>query len=191
MNMNLKHTFASFALAFLALLATSPANAQAGLKIGYTNVSYILSMMPESKQIEKELQTYSAQLEKELQTKIQSYQEKMESYQRLSSTMDETIKADKEREILALEDQIQKFQEDAEVSMQKKQAKLLEPVTKKISDAISRIAKANNYTYVFNSDAGFGTTQILLHAPDNDNVTDLVLKELGIELPANSAAGSE
>ena len=42
------------------------------------------------------------------------------------------------------------------------------------------MAKENGYSYVLNSDAGYGTTPVLLHAPDDANISDLVLKKMGV-----------
>jgi outer membrane protein len=158
------------------------ANAQDAkpLKIGYTNVSYLLSVMPESRQIESELKTHSTQLQNQLQAKAKTFEEAYAAYEKGASTMTAAIRAEKERELREMDAQIQEFQKNAESSLQNKQVKLLEPVTEKISKAIDDVAKENNYTYVFNSDAGLGTTQILLHAPEGDNITDLVLKKLNV-----------
>lgn len=171
----------------LAALFSFGAQAQDAkpLKIGYTNVSYLLSVMPESRRIESELKTHSTQLQNQLQAKAKTFEEKYAAYEKGASTMTEAIRAEKERELRELDAQIQEFQKNAEASLQSKQVKLLEPVTEKISKAIDEVAKENNYTYVFNSDAGLGTTQILLHAPESDNITDLVLKKLNVD-PAAS-----
>jgi len=53
-----------FAIAFV--LVQAGASAQAQLKVGYTNVDYVLSQLPDSKQIESELKTYRTQLESQL-----------------------------------------------------------------------------------------------------------------------------
>ena len=49
------------------------------------------------------------------------------------------------------------------------------------------MAKENGYTYVFNSDAGYGTTPILLHGPDEHNISELVLKKMGVPVPAKDS----
>src|SRR5687768_5291100 len=69
-------------------IQTDPANP---IKIGYTNVDYVLSMMPESKQIESDLRTYSSQLETQLQAKIKDYEGKMQAYEKGASTMTDVI----------------------------------------------------------------------------------------------------
>jgi outer membrane protein len=158
------------------------------MKIGYTNVDYVLSMMPESKQIESDLRTYSTQLETQLQAKIKDYEGKMKAYEAGASAMTDVIRADKEKQIMNLRGEIEEFQKNADASIQKKQQTLLEPALDKLQKAIDKVAKENGYTYVFNSDAGYGTTPILLHGPDEHNISDLVLKSMGVTPPAKDAA---
>ncbi len=159
----------------------------AELKIGYTNVDYVLSMMPESKQIESELRTYTTQLEQQLQSKIKDYEGKMKAYEAGAAAMTDVIRADKEKQIMNLRGEIEEFQRNADASIQKKQQSLLEPALDKLQKAIDQVAKDNGYTYVFNSDAGYGTTPILLHGPDEHNISDLVLKHMGVNVPAKDS----
>jgi outer membrane protein len=175
------------AVIMMAMSVVSNAQTAASLKIGYTNVEYILALMPESKQIESDLKAYSTQLESQLQTKYKEYQTKGEAYQKGAQTMTDVIRADKEKELMNLQSSIEEFQKNAEVSLQKKQQALLEPAYKKMQKAIDDVAKENGFTYVFNSDAGYGTNAILLHAPESDNISDLVLKKMGVTPPAKGA----
>lgn len=154
-------------------------------KIGYTNVDYILGMMPESKQIQSELETYKKQLDNQLQGKVKELQDKYQAYQKGSSMMNDVVKADKEKELQNLNEQVEEFQKNAESSMQKKQMALLSPVLDKVQKSIDKVAKANGYRYIFSSDAGIGQP-VLLYGPDEDNISDLVLKDLGITPPATT-----
>ncbi|MEJ7664079.1 MAG: OmpH family outer membrane protein [Hymenobacter sp.] len=77
----LRLTFAA-ALLTAGTLAAHSAQAQAPLKIGYTSVQYVLSQMPESKQIESSLKTYNAQLEAQMKSKYTEYQTKLDAYQK-------------------------------------------------------------------------------------------------------------
>lgn len=163
------------------------ANAQnKPLKIGYTNVDYVVSLMPESKAVESELKTYRDQLESQYNNKVKEFQEKYAAYEKGASTMADVVRADKEKELQNMQAQIEEFQKNAETSIQKKQAALLEPVLDKVQKAINAIAEENGFTYIFNSDAGYGTTPILLYGPEKDNVSDIVLKKLGITPPADT-----
>lgn len=174
----------------MAVSVISNAQTAASLKIGYTNVEYILAQMPEAKRIESDLKAYSTQLESQLQAKYKDFEAKGEAYQKGASTMTEVIRADKEKELMNLRSSIEEFQKNAEVSLQKKQQSLLEPAYKKMQQAIDDVAKENGYTYVFNSDAGYGTNAILLHAPEDGNISDLVLKKMGVTPPAKGTAAN-
>ena len=176
------------ATAFLFVTAQLSTQAQtAAIKIGYTNVDYVLSLMPESKQIESALKTHSTQLETSLQTKVKEFEAKGAEYQKGASTMTDVIRKDKEKELMNMRSSIEEFQRNAEVSLQQKQQTLLKPAYDKMQKAIDDVAKSNGYTYVFNSDAGAGTAAILLHAPEDGNISDLVLKQMGITAPAKGA----
>lgn len=159
-------------------LAATSAQAQAPLKIGYTDVQYVLAQMPESKQIESELKTYNSQLEAQLKSKYAEYQAKGEAYQKGEGAMTEVVKADKQKELQSLQQSIQEFQQSAQQSLQQKQQVLLKPALDKLQKNIDLVADENGFTYVFNSDGG--GSPLLLHAPKDGDISDLVLKKMGI-----------
>jgi outer membrane protein len=171
-----------FVLAFLVAAVTAKAQ-DGGLKIGYTNAEYILGNMPEAKQIESELQVHEQQLSAQLEAKSKDLQTKYQEYQRTAPNMIPEVRADKEQELQNLQQSIQKFQQDAQQSLQRKQAELLQPAFDKIQKAIDEVAKANGYTHILNSGQPEVGLNILLYARDEDNISDLVLKHLGITPP--------
>jgi outer membrane protein len=166
------------ALLTAGTLAATSAQAQAPLKIGYTDVQYVLAQMPESKQIESDLKIYNTQLEAQLKSKYADYQAKGEAYQKGSATMTDVVKADKEKELQGLQQSIQEFQQSAQQSLQQKQQTLLKPALDKLQKNIDLVADENGFTYVFNSDGG--GSPLLLHAPKDGDISDLVLKKMGI-----------
>jgi outer membrane protein len=168
-------------LAFLAAAVT--ANAQdGGLKIGYTNPDYLISNMPEAKQIESDLKVHEQQLSSQLEAKSKDFQAKYQEYQQNAQNMIPEVRADKEQELQNLQQSIQKFQQDAQMSLQRKSGELLQPVYEKIQTAIDEVAKANGYTHIFNPQLDVGVS-ILLYAREEDDISDLVLKQLGITPP--------
>ena len=179
-----------FVLAFL--VASIAADAQdSGIKIGYTNAEFILSNMPERKEIESELQVHQQQLSAQLDAKTKDFQTKYQAYQQNMQNMIPEVRADKEQELQTLDQAIRKFQQEAEQSLARKQAELLQPVYDKIQAAIDKVAKANGYTHVFNSGQPEVGLNIILFARDEDNISDLVFKELGVEPPPPPAEGEE
>lgn len=149
------------------------------LKIAYASPNFILASMPESKQIESQLDTYGKQLENQLQGKIQEFEAKYQAYEAGRATMAEVVRADKEQELQMLNKSIQDFQQRAQTDLQNKENELLAPIVDKVNNAIQSVATEKGYTYVFSSDAALGAS-FILHAPEGDDISDLVLAKLGV-----------
>lgn len=171
----------------LTMATASMAQTAAPLKIGYTSVEYVLSQMPESKQIESQLKDYSTQLKNQLDTKATEFRTKGEAYQKGAATMTDVVRADKEKELQNLQQSIQEFQQNAELSLQQKQQTLLKPALDKLQKTIDQVATENGYTYVLNSD---GASPVLLHGPKDGDISDLILKKMGITPGAAAAAAA-
>lgn len=165
------------------------ASAAGPLKLGYTNIDYILSQTPESKDIQNQLTIQRTQAENELKRLNKELEDKYTTFQKGEAQMSDVIKADRAKELEGLQGRIQEFQRNAEQQLQGKYQQLVNPVIQKIQKNIDAVAKENGFTYVFNLDAGAGTTPILLYAPEDGNVTDLVFKKMGVTpRPAGAAA---
>lgn len=160
--------------------SAAPTTAAGPLKLGYTNIDYILSQTPESKDIQNQLTIQRTQAENELKRLQKEFEDKLAAYEKGAAQMSDVIKADREKELQSLQTRTQEFNQSAQQQLQAKYGQLVNPVIQKIQKNIDAVAKENGFTYVFNLDAGAGTTPILLVAPDDGNITDLVLKKMGI-----------
>jgi outer membrane protein len=173
--------------ALLAVFGLIAFAAQAQSKIGYADVDYIFSQMPEAKQIETELKSTENQLKAQIQTKATEFQKKYQDYQANLNTMLDAVRANTERELQQLQENLQKLQQDAQTTIQTKQNQLMEPVYKKVGDAIENTAKENGYNMVLSQQ--IGGLDVVLYADAASDISDLVLKKLGItpKQPAPSA----
>lgn len=169
-----------FLIAIFALVVLATSNINAQQKIGYISLDYILAQMPEAKQVETELTATKTQYDNMYQSKVKDFQAKLADYEKNGATMADVIKADREKELQGLQGSIEEFRQNSSTSLQKKQAQLLQPLLKKVEENMHAAAKENGYAFVFNYDAGQGTTPIVLHAPDDANISDLILKRMGI-----------
>ena len=170
---------------------TPTTTASAGpLKLGYTNIDYVLSQTPEAKDIQNQLTIQRTQSENELKRMQKELEDKYGAYEKGAAQMSDVIKKDRETELQGLQARIQEFGRTAEQSLQTKYQQLVNPVVQKIQKAIDAVAKETGYQYVFNLDAGANTIPILLVAPEENNITELVLRKLGID-PAKAAAASK
>ncbi len=148
-------------------------------KIGHADWDYIFSQLPEYKQIETELRTYETQLQNQMKTKSRELEEKYKAYQALPTTTLDAIRKDKESELAYLQENLQKFQQDAQASMQKKQSDLIGPIFEKVGKAIEQVALEQGYAYIINPQM-IGGGDVLLYSNEQYNISDLVLKKLGV-----------
>lgn len=155
------------------------------LKIGYTNLDYILSLLPETKGIEADYKSFEKQVKNRLEAKVGEFQEKLQALEKGYEAMTDSVKKQKEAELLQLKSGLEQLQIESQESLANKHVELLKPVYEKIQQTIEGVAKENGYTHVFNAETG--EVFILLYAAEEYDISDLVLKKLGIPLPKDKA----
>jgi outer membrane protein len=176
-------------LALLAVLGlvTFISHAQtATTKVGYADVDYIFSQMPESKQIDSELKSLQTQLKNQIDAKYQEYQKKLADYQANINNMIDAVRANTERELVQMQQNIEKLQQDAQTTVQTKQTTLMDPVFKKVGKAIEDVAKENGFTFILSQQ--IGGLDVILYGDEKMDVSDLVLKKLGVTPKPAAAA---
>lgn len=161
-----------------AVCLVTSANAQQ-LKMGYTNVDYILAFMPETQNVQTQLTEYEGQLTAQIQSKYTELQQKVAEYEQGAAMMIDAVRADKEQEIQQLQVSLQQFQANAEVLVQQKQAQLLQPLYEKIQSAIDEVAAEGEYIVIFRSE-----TLLFADQERMDEVSEQVFAKLGIEPPS-------
>jgi outer membrane protein len=150
-------------------------------KIGHADWDYIFAQLPEYKKIENELKTFETQLQNQMRTKRQEFEAKYKVYQAMPADTPDAIKKDKESELAYLQENLQKFQQDAQASIQKKQADLVNPVFVKVGKAIEDVARENDFSYIINPQM-IGGGDVLLFTDEKYNISNLVLTKLGIDV---------
>ncbi|KAA3641036.1 MAG: OmpH family outer membrane protein, partial [Bacteroidetes bacterium] len=120
-------------------------------KFGYVDSQAILADMPEVKQADANLEALQKQLQKKGQGMVEKLQQDYAAVQQkvvdglLSPQQQETeAKKLEERQM-----EIAKFEQDMVNQIQNKRNELLEPIYKKVNDAISAVAKENGYQMIF------------------------------------------
>jgi outer membrane protein len=163
---------------FALSLVTMFSQAQTSTKIGFADVEYIFGQLPEAKQIETELQTLQTQLKKQYDAKVAEFQKKLQEYQAFGTTVPDAVRQNTERELQQLQQNIQKLEQDSQENLQRKQVQLMEPVYTKVGKAIEDVAKEQGFNMIVNNQ--LSGLDVVLYADDNADISDLVLKKLGV-----------
>lgn len=167
-----------------AILFLSAGNVMAQ-KSGYISVDQVVSLMPEVGKLDSLLRKYQADsLNPEFAYMVSEYNRKDSSVNGKDSLKTPVAVRQKIRqEMEGLAYQIQNWQGIAQQAMQAKQQNLLEPIYRKVDNAIQAVAKENGYGYVFNREA-------LLVMPPADDLMPLVAKKLNLKVPATNAGAA-
>ncbi|MEN0016279.1 MAG: OmpH family outer membrane protein [Bacteroidota bacterium] len=168
-------------LTLTCLLVTTVASVQAKekpLKIGYANLEYIISQLPDTKRAQAEYKSFEKQVKNKIEAKLLEFQEKLQAIQKGYENMTDEVKKQKETELRQIQTDLQEIESESQQSLTDKQVALFKPVYEKIQQAVQRVAKEKEYTHIFNTD-GEGMS-VLLYAVEEYDVSELVLRKLGI-----------
>lgn len=165
-------------LIIAALLVASSFASLTAQKFGYVNVQEIFMALPETKEANSEIETFTNQIQKRaeqmvtaLQKKYQDIQRKQESGEISPKQLEIEAQSLKEEEA-----EIQKFELTSQQQILKKQEDLIAPIRDKIQTAINAVASENGYTYIFDNSSG-----VILFADQSTDVGALVKAKLNIK----------
>jgi len=166
-------------------LITFASQAQTATKVGYADVDYIFSQMPEAKQIEAELKSMEAQLKGQIEAKIKKFQTELADYQKNGQAMIDAVRQNTERELTQQQQNIEKLQQDAQTTIQNKNTQMMTPVYAKVGKAIEAVAKENGFSFILNQQ--IGGLDVILYGDDKMDISDLVLKHMGVTIAPKPA----
>ncbi len=156
----------------IALIFTAFVSAQT--KVGTINTEYIISKMPEFKEVQKQVEDYGNTLDSGLKEKYDEYQAKVKVYSEKEATYTEALKKLKQKDIMKLEEDIQKLRNNSSKLLQVRQDELLRPLYSKIGNQVEKIVKEENFTHILNENNS------LIYISPKYDITIKVMKRLNI-----------
>jgi len=147
-------------------------------KIGYASMEYIISRLPEMKEIESEMKSTQTQLRNQIQAKSQAVQKQYTDFNANMKTMSDTARISTQRNIEQAMADLEKMQQDAQVTLQNKQKLYMAPLYLKVNKAIQEVAKENGFDIIL-TDKISSYNFLLFHSKQFD-VSNLVLQKFGV-----------
>lgn len=166
-------TFA-VAAAFL-FIGTGSASAQ---KFGYLNSQELLAAMPETDSVQKKVMDLGKELEEQFTVMRTEYTNKAQDLANNLNTMSETVRKQKEKDLFDLQTRLEEFQQSAQQEIQSKQIEWLKPVIDKAQEVISKVAKEQGLTAVFDLSSN---ALVYQNEAQMVNMLPLVKQSLGIK----------
>lgn len=170
------HTVITFLLLFACGVA-----AQAQQKIGYVNTDVIMEQIPEYEGIQQQLTIISDGWRQELQTMEQQIDSLRNEFESKEILYTDELRAEKRQELQTLVQQREQFLNDKfgpEGEYYQKQQELLEPIQRRIYEAITTVSQRQGFDFIF--DRARNTS--LLFAQNQWNLNKEVIQELSITL---------
>lgn len=168
----------SILIAAFLLCSVVTVNAQ---KIGYTNVNAVLSVMPETKAMNADLQTYQLGLQKRLEDMQNQLNYLYAEYQKKAQGPDSSGIGALTTTITKLDGDLKATTQVSEQQLATKRAELLNPIVDKIEKALDVVKEKGKYEFILNSVDGSGTS-VILRGPESNDITKALLDELGVKL---------
>ncbi|HAP68108.1 MAG TPA: hypothetical protein DCR04_00030 [Flavobacteriales bacterium] len=150
-------------------------------KIAFADVNAVLSVMPENEKINEDLEIYATGLQKRLDDMKGQLDVLVQEFQQVLAAKDTAKAIEIQKQAIEGEKVVKQAAAQSEQQLAQKRNDLLQPVLKRIKDAMGVVAKKEGFEYVLNSVDGSGTSA-LLWGPEGTDITRKVVTELGIKL---------
>ena len=159
----------------ILLCALLPMGAMAqGVKIAYVKSQEVFAVMPELKNVETTMAKMEEDFKAELKLMEDEFTKKYTVYVSQRDTLAENIRLRRETEIQDIRTRMDNFVQVAQQDTQKKQMELIQPIQKKLQDAIKAVGTEKGYTYIVDPAA------LLFTGPDAVDATPFVKAKLGL-----------
>lgn len=166
-------------LAAAAMICAVSAQAQT-LKFAHIDTQNLISQLDEFKQAQAQLEAEGTKIQEQMQSMQQEFQTKYQDYVTKADSLPAVVRQVKEQELQELDQRLQVMNKAAQQSLQQTQAKLFQPIMKKVQDAIDAVGKENGFVYVFDL-----TSQVILyHSEQSVDAEPLVLAKFA-SMPKN------
>lgn len=163
----------------IVCIALAPLAAMAqDVKLAYINTQEVFSAMPELSGIETQLSTKQEEITKNGQALIDEFNKKVEEFDKVPASS-EALQQDQQKQLAQIQERYQVYVQNSQQEMNQLQQQLLEPLNKKIADAIQAVGSENNYTFVF--DVATMQSPIVYVSPTATDITPLVKTKLGLQ----------
>ncbi|MCF8241170.1 MAG: OmpH family outer membrane protein [Melioribacteraceae bacterium] len=151
------------------------------IKIGYVDSDAIMKKLPDAQDAQKKLDAQIQEWQEELNKLEKDWKDKYDDYEKRKLIMSNQKRADVEKELVELEEGIEKFRQTkfgVNGELFKKQEELMKPVQNKIFTAIQDVAEEEELDFVFDRSGDI----IFLYAKEEYDITNLVLEKLEVDI---------
>lgn len=157
-----------------------PLVAQAQLSVGVMSPDQVLDALPETAQIESQLQEFVQQREQEFQARYQSWIEEITAYSEAveAGEFTEQQQIEEEQRLAELEEELSSFQTRTQNQIRQRQNELFTPLLSRVEEAMQNVSDEMGLSYVLNKQSGTGDPIVYYISDRGVDITDRVIQYL-------------
>ena len=171
------------------VLMLGRASALAQQRIGHVDTEYVLNQMPEYATVQQELDKLEQKWRNEIEQKrkqVQTLEQEFDARELLYTEEERKQRRQKIQEARKEVEQLREQYFGPDGQLYSRQQELMRPIQERILKATESVATSNGYDYVVDEK---GET-LFLYARDEHDLSDRVLRELGINVEQEGSGGA-
>lgn len=170
----MKKTILTLFILFLPLAVS------AQLKVGIMDPDAVLDALPETAQVETELEQYVQERQANFQQQYQDWLQALTEYTEQSEedALSEQEAARMEEELEAQEEELNNLQNRMQRQIQQRQAELFNPLLERIDRAMADVSEELGIDFVLNKNANTGDPIVYYSSQRANDITESVIEKL-------------
>lgn len=160
-------------LTFAGLLLAGPAAAAESVRIAVVNQQRALASSNEGRAAEKALKSLMQKKRTELEPLEQELKRQQEEFESQKYVLSRSALEERKLDLLKRQRDLERSMREAEDDLEIENRRLMQPLVKRIEQALSEIGKEKDFTVILET-----KSTAVLYAEESIDITDLVIQKL-------------
>lgn len=163
-----------------ALFILLPLSVFGQLKVGIMNPDDVLDALPETEQVQTQLQQYIQQRQADFQDRYQVWIEDLTEFSELAEAgeLSEEEQASREQRLQERQEELSNLENRIQRQIQQRQNELFSPLLNRVDQAMSDVAEEMGLEFVINKTASTGDPIVYYASDRGVDITDRVIQKL-------------
>jgi outer membrane protein len=167
-------------LLLTAIILILPAMAFAQLKVGIMNPDEVLDALPETAQVEADIQSYIQERQNSYQTRYQAWIDDLTQFseQVEAGQLSEQEQQRQEARLVETQEELSNLQERIQRQIQQRQNDLFSPLLNRVEQAMAQVSEELGLDFVINKTASGGDPIVYYSSQRGVDITERVIQNL-------------
>jgi len=163
-----------------ALFILLPLTAFGQLKVGIMNPDDVLDALPETEQVQNEIQEYIEQRQASFQERYQVWIDDMTEYSEMAEAgeLSDEEMASREEDLEERQEELSNLEQRIQRQIQERQNELFTPLLDRVDEAMSEVAEEMELEFVINKTASTGDPIVYYASDRGVDITERVIQKL-------------